>query len=52
MEEQGHNMEDVYVYQDNQIAILLETNGMRFFGNNSRHIWIKNFFVTNRVKDK
>ena len=52
MEAQGYNVEDVYVYQDNQSAILLETNGMKSVGKNSRHIRIKYFFVTDRVKDK
>ena len=52
MEAHGHNMKDVYVYQDNQSEILLETNGMRSAGKNSRNIQIKYFFVTDRVKDK
>ena len=52
MEAQGYQVEDVYVYQDNQSAILLETNGMKSVGKNSRHIRIKYFFVTDRVKDK
>ena len=49
---QGYNKEDVYVYQDNQSAILLENNRMKSVGKNSRDIIIKYFFVTDRVKDK
>ena len=45
-------MEDVYVYQDNQSAILLENNGLTSVGKNSRHIKIESFFLADRVKDK
>ena len=40
MERQGCVIEDVYVYQDNHSAILLETNGMKSAGKASRHIKI------------
>ena len=52
MEEQGCIVEDVYVYQDNQSAILLESNGMKSVGKGSRHIKIKYFFATNKIKSK
>ena len=52
MEAQGYDVEDVYVYQDNQSAILLENNGMQSCGKGSRHIRIKYFFVTDKIKDK
>ena len=52
MESQGCVVEDVYVYQDNQSAILLETNGRASVGKGTRHIKIKYFFVTDKVKDK
>lgn len=52
MDAQGYIREGVYVYQDIQSAILLENNGMKSVGKNSRHIRIKYFFVTDRVKDK
>ena len=52
MESQNYAVEDVYVYQDNQSAILLENNGMQSCGKNSRHIKIKYFFVTDKVKNK
>ena len=51
VEAQEHNVEDVYLYQYNQSAILLEINGMRYVGKKSRHIRIKYFFVTDRVKN-
>ena len=52
MEEQGCLVEDIYVYQDNQSAILLEKNGMKSVGKGSRHIKIKYFFITDKVQDK
>lgn len=51
MKAQGCIVKDVYVYQDNQSALLLETNGMKFTGKYPRHIRIKDFSITNRVKD-
>ena len=50
MEGQGCTVEDVYVYQDNQSAILLETNGRKSVGKGTRHVKIKYFFVTDKVK--
>ena len=44
-------VEDVYVYQDNQNAILLEKNGMKSVGKGSRHIKIKYFFVNEKVQN-
>ena len=52
MEEQGYLVKDIYVYQDNESAILLEENGMQSVGKGSRHINIKYFFVTDKVKGK
>ena len=52
MEAQGCIVEDVYVYQDNQSAILLEKNGMKSVGKGSRHIKIKYFFATDKIKNK
>ena len=45
-------MEDFYVYQDTQSVILLENNGTQSIGKGSRHIRIKYFFITDKVKDK
>ena len=52
IEGQGYTVEDAYVYQDNQNAILLENNGAKSGGKGSRHIKIKYFFVTDKIKDK
>lgn len=51
MEEQGCIVENVYVYQDNQNAILLETNGHKSVGKWTRNVNINYFFVTDKVKD-
>ena len=39
------------IYQDNQSAILLETNGQKSVGKGTRHVQIKYFFVTDKVKN-
>ena len=52
MESQGCYVEDVYVYQDNQSVNLLETNGRESVGKGTRHVKIKYFFVTDKVKGK
>ena len=52
MEAQGYTVKDVYIYQDNQSAILLENNGAQSIGKGSRHITIKYFFMTDKVKNK
>ena len=52
MEAQGYNVEEVYVYQDNESAILLESNGMKSVKKGTRHIRIKYFFITDKVKGK
>ena len=44
-------MEDVYVYQDNQSDILLETNGRTSVEKGTRHVKIKHFFVADKVKN-
>ena len=51
MESQGCVVQDVYVYQDNQSTILLDTNGRASVGKGTRHVKIKYFFVTDKVKD-
>ena len=52
MKYQGNLVEDVYVYQDNESAILLENNGINSMGKGTWHIKIKYFFITDKVKDK
>jgi hypothetical protein len=51
MIEQGYNVKDNVVYQDNQSAILLEWNGHASSGRRTRHVNIRYFFVTDRVKN-
>ena len=52
VEAQEYLVENMYVYQDNESVILLETNGMKSVGKSSRSTGIKYFFVTNKVKGK
>lgn len=52
MESQGYLVNDVYVYQDNESAILLEENGMKSVGKDSRHMNITCFFITDKIKGK
>jgi hypothetical protein len=49
LEAQGYGVEDLIVYQNNQIAILLENNGRGSSGKRTRHINIQYFFVTDRI---
>ena len=49
LEAQGYDIESL-IYQDNQSAILLEKNGRRSSGKRTRHVNIRYFFVTDRVK--
>ena len=51
-EAQGYLVDDVYVYQYNQSAILLENNGAQSIVKGSRHIRIKYVFITDKVKYK
>ena len=48
MEAQGYKLEDNVLYQDNQSAILLESNGRRSAGKRSRHLDIRLFFITDQ----
>jgi len=47
---QGYHIDDTLVYQDNQSAILLEKNGKQSSGKRTRHMNIRYFFITDRVK--
>ena len=51
MIEQGYDVKDNVVYQDNQSAILMERNGRASSGRRTRHVNIRYFFVTDRVKN-
>ena len=50
LEAQGYNVDESIVYQDNMSSILLEKNGRASSGKRTRHINIRYFFVTDRVK--
>ena len=39
------------MYQDNQSAILLENNGKRSSSKRTKHINIRYFFITDRIKN-
>jgi Reverse transcriptase (RNA-dependent DNA polymerase) len=52
LEAQGYGVEDSIIYQDNQSSILLEKNGRASSGKRTRHINIRYFFVTDRIKAK
>ena len=49
VEAQGHDLGTPTVYQDNQSAIKLETNGIASSGKRTRHINIRYFFVAEKV---
>ena len=49
---QGYKIKSSKVYQDNQSAIRMETNGRNSCTGNSRHVDIRYFFVKDRVDRK
>ena len=49
---QGYNIDETMIYQDNQSAILLERNGRQSSGKRTRHMNIRYFFITDRVRRK
>lgn len=51
IEQGGYSGEDV-LYQDNEAAILLENNGRYSCKKGTRHINIRYFFITDRIKNK
>ena len=52
MEGQGYELKDNVLYQDNQSSILLEKNGQQSSTKRTRHLDIRYFFVTDRVRAK
>jgi len=50
LEAQGINVTENIIYQDNHSAILLEKNGRRSSGKRTRHIDIKYFHISDRVR--
>jgi hypothetical protein len=49
-EAQGYQVTENIVYQDNKSAILLERNGKASSSKRTKHIHIRYFFVTDRIK--
>jgi hypothetical protein len=47
---QGYNVKDTILYQDNKSAILLEKNGKKSSTKRTKHINVRYFFITDRVK--
>ena len=47
---QGYNAKDTILYQDNKSSILLEKNGKKSISKRTKHIAIRYYFITNRVK--
>jgi hypothetical protein len=53
MKAQGYDVLDNILFQeDNKSSILLEKNGKASSSNRTKHISIRYFFITDRVKDK
>ena len=48
LEAQGYNVKENTLFQDNQSAILLETNGRKSAGKRSRHLAIRYFFIADQ----
>jgi len=52
IEAQGYEVTDNIVYRDNQASMRLEKNGRSSSSKRTRHINIRYFFVTDRIKKK
>jgi hypothetical protein len=50
LEAQGCKIDDNVLHQDNKSSILLENNGRGSSGKGTRHVDVRHFFVTDRVK--
>jgi hypothetical protein len=50
LEAQGYGVRENIVFQDNQSAILLERNGKASSTKRTKHLKIRFFFVTDRIK--
>ena len=50
MEDQGYKLKENILYQDNESAIKLESNGRMSAGQKSRHKNIRYFFIMDRIK--
>jgi hypothetical protein len=52
LQAQGYEVRDATVYQDNKSAMLLEENGRGSSSKRTRHINIRYFFITDRIRAK
>jgi hypothetical protein len=52
LEAQGYCLKDNICYQDNESAMKLENNGKRSSTKRTRHLHIRYFLITDRVKNK
>ena len=52
LKEQGYDLLDNVVFQDNQSAIRMEINQRNSCAGNSRHIHIRYFFMKDRIEKK
>ena len=51
LDAQGYGVTETVVFQDNKSAILLENNGTLSSGKRTKHINIRYFFISDRVKN-
>jgi hypothetical protein len=52
MKAQGYGVKDNVLFQDNKSSILLEKNGKASSSKRTKHINIRYFFITSRVKEE
>ena len=52
LDAQGFKTKDTIIYQDNKSAILLEKNGKSSSSKRTKHINVRYFFITDRIKNK
>ena len=48
---QGYNAKETILYQDNKSAILIDKNGKKSSSKRTKHIAIRYYFITDRLKD-
>jgi len=49
LKEQGYDVYDNIIFQDNKSSILLERNGKLSSGKRTKHINVRYFFITDRI---
>jgi hypothetical protein len=52
IEAQGFNVDESILYQDNLSAMLLEKNGKQSSSKRTKHIWVRYFFIRDRIVKK